>query len=153
MKTAAQIQALADPVLQSGPKNVDGEDLKPILEAILENMFNISAVFADGEDGTGTLDLTVTDGNGNALTSAVEIDLTFSATEGGAAADLGTIAVAGGVGSLVGELIDDAIQRYRTSATGVLRLLLTTADEWFVRAQVVGSSAGEVLEDSYEVTT
>jgi hypothetical protein len=152
MKTAAQLKALLDLPGQKPLKNVDGEDIKPILEALLENEFTISAVFTDITGGvTGSIALTVTDGNGDALTSAVEIDVAFAATEGGVYADLGTVTVPS-VGTLVHNFTDDVIQRIRTTATGTATILLSTADEWFMRAQVVGAGPHSVLEDSYVVT-
>jgi hypothetical protein len=153
MKTAVEIKALSALPGQKSHKNVDGEDIKPILEALLSNEFTLTADFTDIDGGTtGSIELTVTDGNGDALTSAVEIDIAFFASAGALYADLGTVTVEEDAGLLVHNFTDDVIQRVRTTATGTATVLLDGADEWFMRAKVVGAKQNSVLEDSYVVT-
>ncbi len=164
MKTTTQLAALVAAseaaivaAFDGGQKNVDHKDLLPILQnlldneqAFLENEFSITPTFVDGAAGTGTLTLQIKDGNGNNVTSAVEIEIGFSATLGGIYADLGTVAAS--TGTVTRIHLADAFLRVRSNASGVIVLTLTTADEWFVRAQVVGSSQASVLEASYTVT-
>lgn len=164
MKTTTQLTALLDAsqtaveaAFNDSQKNVDHRDILPVLQnllenerAFLENEFSITPTFVDNTDGTGTLTLQVKDGNGDNVTSAVEVDVAFSATEGGVYADLGTLAAT--TGTIVFSFLADAHARVRSNATGAIVLTLTTADEWFLRAQVVGSSQGSVLTGSYTVT-
>lgn len=164
MKTNAQLLALnaaADAALLAalsrGEKNVDHNDLLPLLQtllsnerAFLENQFSITPTFLDNTDGTGTLTLQIKDGNGTNITSAVEIEIGFSATAGGIYADLGTVAAT--TGTVTRVHLSDGFLRIRSNASGVIVLTLTTADEWFVRACVVGSSQATALESSYTVT-
>ena len=147
-----------------GQKNVDHQDILPVLQTVIDNNqlvvaaqraflaneFSITPTFVDNEDGTGTLTLQVKDGNADNVTAAVEIEIGFSATAGAIYADLGTVVAT--TGTVTRIHLADAFLRVRSNTSGVIVLTLTTADEWFTRALVVGASQANALSSSYVVT-
>jgi hypothetical protein len=137
--------------------NVDHKDIRPILQnlldneqAFLENEFSIVPTFLDNADGTGTLTLQVKDGNGNNVTSAVELEIGISATPGTIYVSRGAVTAATGTVTFIG--LAGAFLRVRTTAAGLAVLTLGTSNAKSYRALVVGSSQANALEGTVTVT-